>query len=410
MGKIITEPKTYAGKDLETIFFRPAFSGKSLAELGVKVMLNTPVPVKMQLWKGAENVLKAYSTGFTGGNIATKYQKTISLEKIKAELSFDPTDYFQMVNELVTNSANVNLGDLQGTPLEKAETYLFREAIKNSIYITAWLGKKSRASGKYPTFDGWLQRLVTDSIAGAGEETDIITLPPMTGTDAAETLFTSMFRNAATVLQDRKNLLAFYVTNDVLFNYEDTLKSANLESSRTAMIDGVQRYMWNGIPIIPVNLTDYLADAPDLPQSFALLSVKENLVIAVNTTMLPDGQVRMWYNEDEIENRQRAIFMMSAEYVEPKLCVLAAAVTTPATPTITVDADNTTVTIGWTASVQTSIYKVYQDGVVIATVSTNSIAITGLTKNTTYKYRVTAIIGGAESPLSGELSVTTTNV
>ncbi|MFA6335579.1 MAG: hypothetical protein WCX48_08505 [Bacteroidales bacterium] len=410
MGKIISEPKTYAGKDLETIFFRPAFSGKSLAELGVKVMLNTPVPVKMQLWKGAENVLKAYSTGFTGGNIATKYQKTISLEKIKAELSFDPTDYFEMVNELVTNSANVNLGDLQGTPLEKAETYLFREAIKNSIYITAWLGKKSRASGLYPTFDGWLQRLVTDSIAGTGEETDIITCPSMAVTDAAETLFTSMFRNADTVLQDRKNLLAYFVTNDVLFNYEDTLKSANLESSRTAMIDGVQRYMFNGIPIIPVNLTDYLADAPDLPQSFALLSVRENLVIAVNTNQLPDGQVRMWYNEDEIENRQRAIFMMSAEYVEPKLCVLAAAVTTPATPTVKVAADNTTVTIEWTASVQTSIYNVYKDGVFYSTVTTDEAAIVGLTKNTTYAFTVKAVIGAAESPASAALSVTTTNV
>lgn len=410
MGKVIAEPKTYSGKDLETIFFRPMLTGPSATELGVNIMLNTPVPVKMQLWKGADDVLKPYAVGFTGGNLSDKYQKEISLKKIKAELSYDPTDYFGMVNELITNSAKYNLGDLQGSPLEKAETYLFSNAIRESIRVTSWLGKYGRTSASYATIDGWIQRLMTDSVAGTGEESSIVQMTAMSGTDAAETLFKTMFRAADQTLQDRKGELAFYVTTDVLNNYEDTLTSANLEGARTAMIDGVKRYFWNGIPIIDLKLTNYLSSLTDMPQSFCLLTVVKNLNLAVNTNILPDGEVRMWFNEDALENRQRAIFMMGCDYIEPKLTILAAAVSKPATPTVTVPADNTTVTIGWTAHPQTSIYNVYQNGVKIATVTTNSKAITGLTKDTAYNFTIVAVLGGSQSVASDALTVTTTNV
>ena len=69
--------KQYTGSDLETIFFRPILSGDSARELGVRVLYNMPVPTTIQLWDGQRNVLQKYSAaGWTGGNAATKLQKT----------------------------------------------------------------------------------------------------------------------------------------------------------------------------------------------------------------------------------------------------------------------------------------------------------------------------------------------
>ena len=94
--------KQYTGSDLETIFFRPILSGDSARELGVRVLYNMPVPTTIQLWDGQRNVLQKYSAaGWTGGNAATKLQKTISLGRVKAELGFSAADYFSLVYEKI---------------------------------------------------------------------------------------------------------------------------------------------------------------------------------------------------------------------------------------------------------------------------------------------------------------------
>lgn len=47
----IENPKTYTGRDLETIFFRPMLTGPDAAALGIKIMYNMPVPTTLQFWK-----------------------------------------------------------------------------------------------------------------------------------------------------------------------------------------------------------------------------------------------------------------------------------------------------------------------------------------------------------------------
>ena len=140
--------KQYTGSDLETIFFRPILSGDSARELGVRVLYNMPVPTTIQLWDGQRNVLQKYSAaGWTGGNAATKLQKTISLGRVKAELGFSAADYFSLVYEKIAARADVNMDDLTGTELEQAETALFKQAVAESIRATMWVGDTSAASG-----------------------------------------------------------------------------------------------------------------------------------------------------------------------------------------------------------------------------------------------------------------------
>lgn len=70
----------------------------------------------------------------------------------------------------------------------------------------------------------------------------------------------------------------------------------------------------------------------------------------------------------------------------------------------------TTVDLAWDAVSQAGGYIIYQDGVEIAEVTTNSYQATGLTTATTYEFYVTAFsddIYKVESDASNTVSVTT---
>jgi hypothetical protein len=71
-----------------------------------------------------------------------------------------------------------------------------------------------------------------------------------------------------------------------------------------------------------MGVSQFLA-AANLPQSICMLTDRRNLVLAVNTADYPGSEVRMWYNPDAMENRQRAIFMVGCEVLDESLVVTA---------------------------------------------------------------------------------------
>ena len=158
--------KQYTGSDLENIFFRPMLTGESAQDLGVRVLYNMPQPTHVQLWDGQRNILQKFtSAGWAGGKAATKYEKTVNLNRVKAELGFSAANYFSMVYEKVSSLVNTHMDDLSGTELEQAETALFKQALAENIRVTMWIGDTSAASG-YNTFDGFLKTVK----AGAMQE------------------------------------------------------------------------------------------------------------------------------------------------------------------------------------------------------------------------------------------------
>ncbi len=60
-----------------------------------------------------------------------------------------------------------------------------------------------------------------------------------------------------------------------------------------------------------------------MPQSFAILTDRRNLAMAVNTSDFPGTEIRMWYNPDQMENRQRAVFMAGCAYLLPEMVSMA---------------------------------------------------------------------------------------
>lgn len=315
MSQLIENPKTYAGRELETIFFRPLLTGPDAIDLGIKVMYNMPVPTTLNFWRRSGDILQKYGTGgWSGGAAASKYQKTIDMQKVKAEIGYSASDYFSMVYEQIVGRSDVNLDDLSGTELEQAETELFRQAIAESIRATMWLGDTERENGTLATFDGLLKSIHADrsrmtQFSYTAEEFD--------QAGFAEDLLRDVLANAPEELRALKSEgnLAFFCTSDVYAAYENTLDSALLDAAYEAKQQGRPTLSMRGIPVIDLQLGKYLRQVQDLPSSFVILTDRRNLALAVNTSDFPGTEVRMWYNPDQMENRQRAVFMAGCDYL-----------------------------------------------------------------------------------------------
>lgn len=322
MSKIIENPKKYSGAELSSTFFRPMLSGASAENLGVRVLYNMPVPTTLNFWKRNPDALKAYAKGWAGGSDTSRFQKTINLSKVKAEMSYAASDYFSMVYELIVGSSDVNLTDLGGTELEAAETELFKRAIAEGIRATMWLGDTKRTNGTFDTFDGLFKQIMADCATNPTDnEIQKVAMLPMTAAGNAEKLFEQLYAASRPELRSIKGegQLVMLVTRDVYENYESSLLSGNLDSVRAAKINGIDTLYFRGIPLVDIAVDSYITSCEDMPKSAALLTDRRNLTLAVNTADFPGSEVSMWYNPDELENRQRAVFMAGTDYLMPEL-------------------------------------------------------------------------------------------
>jgi hypothetical protein len=314
---LIENTKTYTGRDLETIFFRPMLTGENAEQLGIRMLYNMPVPTTIQLWSPNADILQEYEAGWSGGSSAQRVHKTIELQRVKAEVGFSASDYFQQVYEHIVSSADVNLDDLTGTALEAAETEMFRAAIAESLRVTMWIGDTSGTS--YNKFDGFVKKIINNASVQNVELAD----EPITKDNILET-FNSMWAAASPELKAMKSdgNLVFLVTSNIYDAYEQYLDSCGSDAAYNDLSNGRRELSYHGIKIIDMGVSQFLA-AANLPQSICMLTDRRNLVLAVNTADYPGSEVRMWYNPDAMENRQRAIFMVGCDVIDDNLVVKA---------------------------------------------------------------------------------------
>ena len=315
--------KQYTGSDLENIFFRPILTGQSAEDLGVRVLYNMPQAAHIQLWDGQRNILQKFTeAGWTGSSAAKRFEKTIDLQRVKAELGFSAADYFSMVYEKVASIVGVNMEDLSGTILEQAETELFRQALAENIRATMWAGDTSAGSG-YNTFDGFL-KLIKDLVTEQSIYNSTYQATDLENNSFAVELFDELWTQADPRAQDLKaeGRLAYFVSSDIYYLYEKYLDEKGVDSAYIDSVNGRKGLAYHGIPVVDVRMGSYLTST-SLHQSFCLLTDRRNLVLAVNTADLPGNEVRMWYNPDEMENRQRAVFMAGCALLDDAMITYA---------------------------------------------------------------------------------------
>ncbi len=321
----IESSKSYSGNQLDSVFFRPMLTGESAADIGVRVLYNMPVPTTVHLWGYNNDVLtKQTTTGWSGSSKNIDTECTIDMTRVKAELGFSATDYYSLVFENMTLKEEVNLDDLTGTTLEEVETELFRKAISESIRKTMWIGSTTRSTGLYNSFDGFLTKLFKLVVAGditpvSLEDED----NELTTADQTVEMFDLLWDGASTTVKDAKSSggLAYYVTSDVYNLYEKKLDAAGVDTSYVDAINGRQELRYHGIPVIDMRV-DSLLNTFGMSTTIGFLTLKDNLTMAVNTSDFPGSEIKMWYNPDEMENRQRAIFAAGCEILDSSLVTM----------------------------------------------------------------------------------------
>ncbi len=313
----IESTKSYTGSELETVFFKPMLTGAAATDIGIKVLYNMPVPTTIHHWSGKSDILQGYSSaGWSATSANTRSQKTVDMKRVKAEMGFSAADYFSLVFENVTTRSNIdNLDDLTGTELEAAETELFRYSIAESLRATMWAGDTSLDSG-LNTFDGFLKKV----LAGADDEsiaTTTFTMGDNSNPEYTKSLFASLWDNASADLKATKGdgQLAIFVSSDIYTHYEMALDAVGADGAYIDAQSGRPKLMYHGIEVIDLQVGSYLS-AIGMGDTFAILTDKRNFVMAVNTADFPGSEIRMWYNPDEMENRQRATFAVGCEIVD----------------------------------------------------------------------------------------------
>ena len=115
--------------------------------------------------------------------------------------------------------------------------------------------------------------------------------------------------------------LVLLVTTDLYDAYELYLDDHSSDAAYFDLTTGRRELYYHGIKIIDIGVS-HLLPTTSVTGPVCILTDRRNLVLAVNTADYPGSEVRMWYNPDELQNRQRAIFLAGCEILDETLVTI----------------------------------------------------------------------------------------
>lgn len=312
----IENSKTYNVKEVEEIFFRPLFCGKSAEELGVRVLYNQPIPTKIPLFAHGVNILKSYASGWQGGPTSKYMHNEVEMKRLKAESSYTAEDYISTVYSYLADVPEFSSGDLTSSDLEKVETELFRRSIAESVYASMWFGDVEGVVSDINSFDGFLRRVLNIN-KNDSSLANIVVCPDQEEYSAVE-LLSSIWHNAKSELRTlaSEGNLVFYVSSDIYDAYQFYLDENGWSNCSHTIATGRPVLTYHGIQLVEIPANDYDLNAAT---SFAILTDRRNFILALNTADSPEKEIHLWYNPDEMENRQRAVFLAGTAIADENL-------------------------------------------------------------------------------------------
>lgn len=337
----------YSGEDVVQLFVKPV--EKMMLPEGVTIWTTKDNAKNLYYLGIADDNIYGYEKGFKGGNSGKLVPVRVVCEKFKKELNLDLDKFLDIaLRKALANNAGFDIEDLEGSDLEEAEVSVFLESALRGMVKNLWLGDKSKVhttngryvegnpatayaindgDKRYNTIDG-VWTAIKASQAKTGEEKVVLHEIEQTDlnadgslkSDAAEAYFKKLYRKAPRVLRSLpKSELRIYATESMMDNYEDTLSdAAGSDSSRRAVVEGVERMTYKGIPIVPMPIETALEDdfANEKPHR-AVLSAPGNLFMLFGLGSSTDAKI--WTNEDEEERRSRLNFEWNAGFIHPQL-------------------------------------------------------------------------------------------
>jgi len=171
---------------------------------------------------------------------------------------------------------------------------------------------------------------VTGDLAGANVDTTPNTAPSALAAGESEDIFLALYQGADKVLKSvPKNQKVLLVSDLVLENYITYLESLGTERAHMLLEDGMEFYTYRGIRIIAPGWDVHLeADFPHASGTLyayphrVIYTSLDNLVLGMDA-LSQFNETKMWYNEDEEENRFRTKMVLGTQYVHNKLVAVA---------------------------------------------------------------------------------------
>jgi len=280
---------TYAGEELiNEMFFQPQESVPALSQWYRFIPVKGD-KVNVYLPQTLSKILRKYSTcGFSAaGGVTTIVDKTLSVEKIKANLeecvdAWDDTIFAELMKP------GVNRDDLSGTLIDNIIRTQYLKAAQSDIHRIAWFADANDADADWNQFDGWITNFVDNSASfetGAFldldsdntnyENSDVLV------SNGALNIFRALWAaQSATLRAVPNNMKAFYVTNTFIDNFATTLENQGNSEGQRLIQDGVTTYYFRGVELKAVPEWDTnLADSTNPHYTGSGLSIGSNLVV-----------------------------------------------------------------------------------------------------------------------------------
>ena len=120
----------------------------------------------------------------------------------------------------------------------------------------------------------------------------------------------------AFIRDSNRHFVHFFVSSDIYDSYHFWLDRQGL-TNVVAEAGGTRpTLLFHGIPVVEVPGYKYNRLRA---KSFCILTDRRNLILALNTADSPEKEIRMWYNPDEMENRQRVVFLAGTAIADSNL-------------------------------------------------------------------------------------------
>lgn len=164
---------------------------------------------------------------------------------------------------------------------------------------------------------------VSGNLAGTVAQTTANTAPAALGTDEAKSTFKLMIEGSNKILKSMLKECRIYATDTMIENYISTLEATGTEAAHKAIVDGIERLTYRGIPIIPMNIDAHIeADFVNAYPHRAILTIPNNLCLVMNSSS-DFAQTETWFEKKDNLNMIRSQFEFGADFILPELVTVA---------------------------------------------------------------------------------------
>jgi hypothetical protein len=327
---------TYSGDDAKTVLLDDVFNDVELNAI-LTVVDGVVAKQRLAYIDNLDLIVKAdsgcgHTTGLT--KAFTDRQKEWNPVNLEAWLTLCEADFRATIARYASKAGNLVITN----PVAEAIALeLLRDAIKKDVLRQLWFNHKSAAAytaggillnadivSDYNTYNGFFEQIidaVDDGLipnekitANDGATTD---LQKVLTAGTALTLFTNMVQNADDRLHQATDLVIMS-TSGLFYNYKNSLTTSTLESSKRELTGGFETVMFDGIPVINMNIwsryinAHFRKDASSLFRPHrAVLCSKSELLAGFCASSAPNA-IEMWVDKSEKYQQLRALYQNDA--------------------------------------------------------------------------------------------------